>query len=54
MLRHVASGIWVAVPRLVVILVSSATPADQKKTFGDGALIGVVLACSAAEIAVWC
>jgi len=54
MLRHVASGIWVALQRLVVILVSSATPADQKKTFGDGALIGVALACSAAEIAVWC
>mmetsp|Transcript_37475 Transcript_37475/g.79847 ORF Transcript_37475/g.79847 Transcript_37475/m.79847 type:complete len:255 (-) Transcript_37475:46-810(-) len=54
MLRHVASGIWVAVQRLVVAIISSETPAEQKKTFGDGALIGVALTCSAAEIAIWC
>ena len=53
-LRHVASGIWVAVQRLVVVMVNSETPAEQKKTFGDGALIGVALTCAAAEIAVWC
>ena len=52
-LRHVGSGIWISVQRLVVIMVNAKKPENQKKTFGDGALVGVLLTCIAAEMAVW-
>ena len=52
-LRHIASGIWVAVQRLYVGISNGKTPAEQKIAFGDGAVVGVVLCCAAAELAVW-
>ncbi len=52
-LRHVGAGIWIAVQRLVVIIVNAKTPEGQKKTFGDGAFLGVLLTSAAAEVAVW-
>ena len=51
--RHVAAGIWVAVQRLVVLAVNAKLPENQKKTFGDGALLGVFLTFGAAEVAVF-
>lgn len=52
-LRHVASGIWVALQRLFVAAVRPKGPENQKKTFGDGALIGLVLTVCAAEAAIY-
>ena len=52
-LRHVASGIWVAVQRIIVIVMNSKEAKDQKKTFGDGAVVGVMLTVVLAEISIY-
>ena len=52
-LRHVGSGIWVAVQRLMVVAVNAEGPAAQKKTFGDAALFAAALTMGVAELAAW-
>ena len=51
-LRHVASGMWVSVQRIYVLVVSARTPEGQKAAFGDGAVVGFVITTLAAELAI--
>jgi len=51
-IRHVASGIWVALQRLYTGILNPMTPELQKETFGDGALLGPLITIFCAELAL--
>lgn len=50
MVRHAASGIWVAVQRLYVGARGAARPAAQRAAFYDGAVVAVVAVVGLAEL----
>jgi hypothetical protein len=61
--RHIGAGIWVAVQRLYVFIMSLLAQGKglserevairQKECFGDGAFFGVILTVTMAEVAVY-
>jgi hypothetical protein len=51
-LRHIGSGIWVALQRIYVIVAAGASQEDMKKNFGDGAIVGAVATVLGAELAI--
>ena len=51
-LRHVGSGIWVALQRLYVITCAGATEEEMKQNFGDGAILGAAATVLGAELAI--
>lgn len=50
--RHIGSGIWVALQRLYVCTSTEQDLKLQKADFGDGGIIGIVVAVLLAELAV--
>jgi len=51
--RHIGSGLWVAIQRLMIpVFGPQKNPEAMRERFGDGALIGIVIALSLAEMAV--
>jgi hypothetical protein len=53
MIRHIASGLWVALQRLyVVVLRRARDPAHQRAAFYDGAIVSVVFSLALAEVII--
>ena len=54
-IRHVASGIWVAIQRLLLIILTPTltSEAASKEAFNDCSFYGVIISFSCAELAIW-
>lgn len=58
-IRHIASGLWVALQRLLVITVYSViyrppvSQMNQRKAFGDAVSVGVIISLLSGEVAVY-
>jgi len=50
--RHIASGLWVAVQRLWILVVFPQDEAMQKAVFGDGIYVGLFVTVSLSELAI--
>jgi len=52
-LRHITSGLWVAVQRIYALTAPAPTRGWQKANFGDGIIVGVLVTFLSAELAIW-
>jgi hypothetical protein len=49
-IRHLGSGIWVALQRIYLMLVNAQSPVAQRAAFSDGAVLSVLLTMTVAEV----